>query len=316
MFPYNTALITGGNGNIGRLIAECLVEEGVNVIRFDVPGSEPAEAHELETFVSGDIRDVELLERIFRERKPDIVYHLASLLSGSSEADLEAAWEINATASFHLMKIANTYDTRTFFFASTVASYGSSLPEPMPEETEQWPENFYGVTKVAVERLGVYFKTKRGVDFRCLRFPMVISPFAPTTAVTAYPSHAIKSAVCSKPFVFPVSENTGMSTLFLNDVISSIIALSTASRHQLSRDVYSLHAYFFTAKELVEQIQRRYPDFECTFSPVAQVEQLLSNWPNVIIDDNARSDWGWQPEFDFSQSLDWMFEYYIRKQSE
>ncbi len=314
-FPYKTALITGGNGNIGRLISERLVAQGVRVIRFDIPGSEPADTHKLETIVVGDIRDDVLLEKLFKQHQPDIIYHLASLLSGSSEADLEAAWEINATASFRLMQLATIHRTQTFFFASTVASYGTGLTEPMHEEMAQWPENFYGVTKVAVERLGVYFKQKHSLDFRCLRFPMVISPFAPATAVTAYPSHAFKAAVNRQSFTFPVSKTTGMSTLFLEDVINSIMQVSVANANQLKRNAYSLHAYYFTAEEIVATILERYPTFEYQYVPVEQVERLLSGWPNVIVDDHARSDWGWRPEYDFDRSAEWMFDFYSRPEN-
>ncbi|MBX2867651.1 MAG: NAD-dependent epimerase/dehydratase family protein [Acidiferrobacterales bacterium] len=315
MSSYQTALITGGNGNIGRLIAKNLVNQGTKVIRFDVPGSELTEFHDLETVVIGDIRNAEILRSIFENHQPDIVYHLASLLSGSSEADLDAAWDINATSSFQLMKLAVEFGTQTFFFASTVASYGRGLPEPMHEETEQWPENFYGVTKVAVERLGVYFKQKHHLDFRCLRFPMVISPFAPATAVTAFPSHAIRAAVNAERFVFPVSAETGMSTLFLNDVIQSIVSVCESSSERLISNAYSLHAFYFTAAELSEKIKTRYPNFQCSFEPSSYVEQLLTDWPNVIIDHSARRDWGWEPEYDFDLSVGWMFEFFEQQRN-
>jgi len=69
---YKTALITGGNGNIGRLISERLVAQGVRVVRFDIPGTEPADTHELETIVVGDIRDDALLQDLFQQHQPDI----------------------------------------------------------------------------------------------------------------------------------------------------------------------------------------------------------------------------------------------------
>ena len=47
--------------------------------------------------------------------------------------------------------------------------------DPLPEDFPQWPENMYGVTKLAVERFGIYLNQNYGFDFRCLRFPMVLS---------------------------------------------------------------------------------------------------------------------------------------------
>ncbi len=305
-----TALITGGNGNIGRLLAERLVTKDIKVIRFDLPGSGPEIHTALETIITGDIRDQSLLEEILKTHKPDTIYHLASLLSGSSEADLDAAWEINATASFKLIKLGKENNVNMFFFASTFASYGQGMPNPMPEDQSQWPENIYGVTKIAVERLGNYFKSKHGLDFRCLRFPLVISPFAPPSAVTAFPSHAFKAAVEGRSFVFPVKPETSVSTLFLQDVINSIMAITFAEKEQITQPAYNLHAYSLSARMVADEILKKFPDFEYSFEPQDNVETLLKGWPDIMMDRTAREDWNWEPQYNFKQSAEWMFEFF------
>lgn len=300
-----TAFLTGGNGNLGRLVADRLRARGVKVIKFDLPGTEQAE--EQDTVILGDIRDAENLDQIIGEQKPDMIYHLASLLSGSSEVDLAASWAINATASFNLLQSAMKHGVERFFFASTVATHGPDLGDPLPLDAPQWPENFYGVTKVAVERLGVYFKQKHGLDFRCLRFPLVISPFAPPSAVTAYPSHALRAAYEGQPFTFPVSPGTGMSTLYLDDVIRSIEEYTFADRASLTRHAYNLHGYFASAEAVVETILKRYPTFAFDYAPLPEVEALLDGWPDAMDDAPARDDWGWRPAYDFAASADAMF---------
>ena len=152
------ALVTGGSGNLGRLLSRELRSRGVEVVQFDIPAAEPKDKDSEEFIVSGDVRDTELLEKLIREHKTDAVFHLASLLSGTSEADIETAWQINATASFDLMRISLANNVEQFFFASTLATYGAGVADPLPEDEPQWPDLFYGVTKTAVERLGVYFK--------------------------------------------------------------------------------------------------------------------------------------------------------------
>lgn len=299
-----SALITGGNGNLGRLVAEKLLALGQSVVKYDLPGTEPTFQHVNETVVGGDIRDTETLRSIVAEHRPDTIYHLASLLSGSSETDLAAAWEINATASFNLLNLAHEQGVRTFFFASTAASYGPVDARPMPEDYPQWPENMYGATKVAVERMGVYFKRKHGLDFRCLRFPLVVSPFAPEGAVSAFPSHALKAAFNGQSFRFPVAQGTGISTLFLEDVIDSIVTFNAAEVAQLSRHVYNLHAYYLSAGMVAAAAKLRFPGFTYSFEPVPAVDHLISSWPDVVEDSAARRDWGWQPKFDFEQSVD------------
>lgn len=303
-----SALITGGNGNLGRLVADKLLARGQQVVKFDIPGTEPESVQANETVVSGDIRDTETLKNVLAEHRPDTIYHLASLLSGSSETDLTSAWEINATASFKLLNLAYESGVGQFFFASTIASYGPVDTDTMPEDYPQWPDNMYGATKVAVERMGVYFKCKHGLDFRCLRFPLVVSPYAPEGAVSAFPSHAFKAAFNGQSFRFPVADSTGVSTLFLEDVIDSIVNFTAADAAQLSRRVYNLHAYYLSAAMVAEAALQRFPGFNYSFEPIAAVEQLISGWPDVVNDSAARHDWGWQPAFDLDRSADRFFE--------
>ena len=75
------ALITGGNGNLGRLVADRLLSLGQHVIKFDVSGIEPEDLHENETVLSGDIRNSDALKNILAEYRPDTIYHLESVVA-------------------------------------------------------------------------------------------------------------------------------------------------------------------------------------------------------------------------------------------
>lgn len=301
-----TALITGGNGNLGNLVAERLLARGMRVVRFDVPGSAPAETRDNEIVVGGDIRDRALLSGMLEEHRPREIYHLASRLSGSSEADLAAAWEVNATASFHLLHAATAMGVGKVFYPSTAATYALVAENPMSNDHPQWPASLYGATKVAVERLGVYFKQVHGLDFRCLRFPMVISPSAPGAAVSAFPSHAIRAAHAGEDFSFPVSPDTGVSTIFIEDVIDAIVNHVAADPGSMTEHAYNLHGFYLSAAMVADAVSARYPGFNYRFEPVPAVQKLISDWPDVADDSAARRDWGWDPVFDLDRSLDRM----------
>ena len=72
----------------------------------------------------------------------------------SSAADPPRAWRVNASAAVELLELAAEHGVQRFFFPSTSATYGGRLPDPLPEDHPQWPDNIYGATKVAVERVG------------------------------------------------------------------------------------------------------------------------------------------------------------------
>lgn len=298
----DTILITGGNGNLGRLVAERLEAQGSRIVSFDLPGSDGPHSAPRDTVVLGDVRDTALLRDTLATHRPDAIIHLASLLSGSSEADPTAAWEINASASVALMQLARELAPGPFVFSSSVATYGPGLPSPLAVDAPQWPETIYGATKVAVERMGHYLRRVHGFDFRCLRFPMVLSPFAPPTALTAYPSHAFRAAIEGRPFTFPVHPETGMSNLFLDDVVDSIVQLVRADGSRLVTPGYNLHGYSLTAGEIAAELSARVQGFTCDFQPDPVVVGFVGGGPDEMDSTPARAEWDWRPKFDFKTS--------------
>lgn len=299
-------LITGGNGNLGRLLARKFLDQGISVISFDLTISEMPDPNE--TCVAGDIRDTELLRSLIKAHKPMAIVHLASLLSGSSAADPLAAWEINATASFALMNLAAEFGTGPFVFASTMATFGTDAPKDITDDTLQWPTMLYGATKVAVERAGIAMKTTHGLDFRCLRFPMVLSPFAPPGAVTAYPARAFEAAVAGKNYSFPVDPDAGISTLFVDDIARCLFEMALADPTRLKTPAYNIHSFHFTAQELGAAIQKRVPGFRFDFDPDPTINNVVQAWPNSMDSTAALKEWDWKPAFDFDKSCTAMFE--------
>ncbi|MEM8729358.1 MAG: NAD-dependent epimerase/dehydratase family protein [Pseudomonadota bacterium] len=304
----DTILITGGNGNLGRLVASQLEDLGARVVSFDLPGSEGPHSAPRHAVVQGDIRDTDLLSATLETHKPDAIIHLASLLSGSSEANPQAAWDINASASVALMQMARERMEGPFLFSSSVATYGPGLPSPLAVDAPQWPETIYGATKVAVERMGHYLRRVHGFDFRCLRFPMVLSPFAPPAAMTAYPSHAFRAAVEGRPFTFPVHPETGMSNLFLDDVVASIVQLTRADGTRLKTPGYNLHAYSLTADEIAKELKARIQGFTCDFDPNPTVVGFVGGGPDEMDSTPAREEWDWAPRYDFKASAATLLE--------
>ncbi|MDH5397925.1 MAG: NAD-dependent epimerase/dehydratase family protein, partial [Cyclobacteriaceae bacterium] len=211
------------------------------------------------------------------------------------------AWAVNATASFELLELSMQYKAEKFFFPSTVVTYGGQLTNPLPEDFPQWPVSIYGATKVAVERMGSYYHSKFGLDFRALRLPFVISGFAPSGALTAYASHVFNEAVNGKDFEFPVNENTAVSTIYVKDVIKGILQLLDAPDEKLTRRVYNVHAFSPAALPIGQAIKKHLPDFNFTFSPDENVLRITGAMPEVMDDHSAREDWGWDPQYDLDK---------------
>lgn len=305
-----TYFVTGGAGNIACQLTFPLAGAGDRVILFDIaemPASAVADGCQ---YVQGDITDREQIKKAIGHYAPTTVLHLASLLSGSTEEDRELGWRVNVDGAFGLLQESLRQGVRTVVFPSSLAAYGAPLPVPVPEDHPQWPRSLYGVTKVAIERLGNYYHQQHGLDFRCLRLPIVISAQARPGAVSGYVSRAYIAACQQDPFVFQVREQSSPALIYIKDVVRAILGLATAEESRLSRRVYNVQALSPTAGQVCAAIQARRPESELRFQTDPAVTALIDSWPVRFDDQSSRRDWNWQPEYgletmsdDFCQQL-------------
>jgi len=297
-------LITGGAGNLACQLSFDLVGHGDRVVLFDIAQHPAARVAEGCQYVRGDLTQREDLLSALKRYKPDSILHFASLLSGSCELDRQQAWRVNMDGTFGLFEVAIQTDVKQVLFTSTLATYGGRLRNPLPEDSPQWPSGLYGATKVACERLGVYYHEQHGIDFRCIRLPVVVSPFAPPGAASAYASQAFVQSVRSRRFVFQVRPETRPAIIYVKDALYAIDDLLHAPQADLTRRVYNIHAIAPSASELAEAITDRVSDAEVTFEPDPSLVRLIESWPTTIDDTSARSDWGWRLRYDLPALAD------------
>ncbi len=293
-----TCLITGGAGNLACQLSWTLAEHYERIVLFDVAAAPVGSIAPAATFELGNLLDQEQLDALFVRHKPRAVIHLASLLSGSCEQDRARGWQMNMDGTFGLFETALRNGRPKILFASTIAAFGGQLPEVLTDATPQWPDGLYGVTKMAVERLGVYYQRKHGLDFRCLRLPITISRHAPAGAASALASHAFIEAVRSGEFTFQARPDTKLALIYVRDVLRAIVDLLAAPAERLSQRVYNIGAMTVTPQQIADSIQHRVPTARLKFAPEPAVADLLASWPGAIDDRTARHDWNWKLAFD------------------
>lgn len=291
-------LITGGAGNLASRVAWALEKRFDRLILTDIVSapSTPIPANAI--YEQMDIGDFVRLERLTQTHRPNAIIHLASLLSGSSEKDRRKTWHINTTATLEIIEQALRLSNCRVLFASTLATYGGDLPKVVREDQPQWPSTLYGVTKVACERLGAYAREAQGLDFRCVRLPIILSPQAPPQAVSAMVSRAFVESMETGRFIFRARPETRVASLYVKDVILGFVDLLQAPCEKIGQPVYNLAGYTATLAEFSAAILKRLPKAEHRFEPDPEVESVLARWPGALDDSCARRDWGWSHRYD------------------
>lgn len=297
-------LITGGAGNLACQLTWELAPRFGRLVLLDVAPGPVGAVSPRAVYERGDLLDADRLDAVLRRHQPAAVIHLASLLSGSCEEDRPRAWQVNMDGSFALFEAALRHGSPAVLFASTIAAFGGPPPPVLTDDTPQWPEGLYGVTKMAVERLGVYYQRRHGLDFRCLRIPITVSRHAPAGAASALASRAFVEAARGAAFTFRARPDTRLALVHVRDVLRGLDALLDAPEARLSRRVYNLGSMTVTPAEIAGAIRRRRPAADLRFEPDPAVADLLAGWPGVVDDAAARRDWGWAPQFDLERTAD------------
>lgn len=308
-----TCLITGGAGNLACQLSQVIGDRFDRLVHVDIAESPRVALSARAIYERADLSEAAEIRRVIEAFRPTAIVHLASLLSGSCEQDRTRGWRVNADGTFFLMDLALEFGVKQFLFVSSVAAFGGELPDPLPDDAPQWPDGLYGVTKMACERLGVYYHRRHGLDFRCLRLPITISRFAPPGAASAFASHAFVESAINGRYTFRVWPQTRLALIYVQDAIAALASLLAAPADRLSRRVYNIHALTVTPQNIADTILRCLPNTVLKFEPDPPVADLLASWPGAMNDSRARTDWDWNPRFDLDQTADHLIQEILRE---
>jgi threonine 3-dehydrogenase len=302
-------LLTGAGGQIGHDLIGALSSAGHEVISTDLAPRPPSHAH-----ASGskwkrlDVTDAEATEAMFVKLKPDMVFHLAAILSARGEKDPKLAYDVNQTGSWNVLEACRIAKVKRLIFTSSIAVFGpppsGPLPDPTPDDVALHPTTMYGVTKVAGELLCAYYTKKHDVDCRGVRFPGLISAAMPGGGSSDYALFMYVDAVRKGGYEAFARADTRIPLMYMPDGVRALLELAMADRERLSRSIYNIAAFSPRADEIAKSVQRVIPDAKFSYSPDPRRQGILDSWPRALDDSAARKDWGWKPKYDLDAMTD------------
>jgi D-erythronate 2-dehydrogenase len=211
-------LVTGAAGMIGRKLITRLIRDGALAGRgidrmtlTDIVAPEPPTGATFAVVAeASDLAAAAAAARAIADR-PDVIFHLAAIVSGEAEADFEKGYHVNLGGTRELLeaiRLAGDGYCPKLVFASSIAVFGAPFPDAIGDNFFLAPLTSYGTQKAIGELLlGDY--TRRGfLDGIGIRLPtIVVRPGKPNKAASGFFSSIIREPLAGREAVLPVSED-------------------------------------------------------------------------------------------------------------
>ncbi|MEW6718481.1 MAG: NAD-dependent epimerase/dehydratase family protein [Chloroflexota bacterium] len=317
-------LITGAAGEVGHALVKKLAEQrSTQLLTLDIKPL-PEDIQGLSTHLEGDITDESLLSRLVSEFEIEAIYHLAALLSTRGEFTPVAAHRVNVEGTMALLQLAAEQsewrgEPVLFIFPSSIAVYGLPNLETKGRfyKIREWEWNYpitmYGCNKLYCEMLGIYFsqhyrqlaaEQTEKLDFRCVRFPGLISAFTvPSGGTSDYGPEMLHAAAKGEPYACFVRPDTHIPFMVMPDAVEALLKLAQAPKGELHHFVYNVTSFSLKASDILDMVLKSFPEAEITYHPNLKRQVIVDSWPADLDDSHARRDWGWKPDYDVERAF-------------
>jgi nucleoside-diphosphate-sugar epimerase len=263
-------LILGAVGMIGRKLTARLVADGnvggdaierLTLADVVAPQQPASTAGEVE-LVATDLAAAGEAEHLLAGR-PDLIFHLAAVVSGEAEADFVKGYAVNLDGTRALLEaaraghIADGYHPR-LVFASSIAVYGAPLPNPIPEDFQQTPLTSYGTQKAIGELLLADYTRRGFVDGIGIRLPTIcIRPGRPNKAASGFFSSILREPLVGEEAVLPVPDTVRHWHASPRSAVEFLVRAATLDGQAVGpRRTLSMPGLSATVGEEIEALRR------------------------------------------------------------
>jgi nucleoside-diphosphate-sugar epimerase len=306
-------LIVGAAGMIGRKLTDRLVADGnvggreierLTLVDVVAPASRDGRAE----VVSADLAAPGEAERLI-ENRPDLIVHLAAVVSGEAESDFEKGYRVNldgTRALLEAVRAADGYRPR-LVFTSSIAVYGPPLPDPIPEDFQETPLTSYGTQKAIGELLLADYTRRGFVDGIGLRLPTIcIRPGRPNKAASGFFSSILREPLVGQEAVLPVPDTVRHWHASPRSAVEFLIRAATLDGQDVGpRRTLSMPGLSATVAEQIEALRRVAGDRAVRLirrEPDESIMRIVETWAPALDASRARR-LGFTAETSFDQII-------------
>jgi len=255
-------LVTGAGGFLGTRLIEALLADPAGlppvsrIIAADLTRcaiDDRRVAHR-----QGNIADVDFVYSIV-EADVEVVYHLAAVLSGQSEAEFDAGMRVNVDATRSLLEACRRLPRPArVVLASSIAVFGGTLPEIVPEDAVVRPQSSYGAEKAIAELLVSEYSRRGFVDGLACRIATVaIRPGKPNSALSSFVSGIIREPLAGIDAICPVPLDTRVWISSPGTVTTNLVHAARVPPTALgSGRVLNLPGLTITPGQMLDSLER------------------------------------------------------------
>jgi nucleoside-diphosphate-sugar epimerase len=297
-------LILGAAGMIGRKLTERLLKEQRigsreiskltlhDVVAPQVPAnpSFPVSASASDFSLAGEA------EKLIAS-KPDMIFHLAAIVSGEAEADLDKGYRINLDGTRFLLdaikKIGGGYKPRVIF-TSSIAVFGAPFPDAIGDEFFETPLTSYGTQKAMGELMLADYSRRGILEGVGIRLPTIcVRPGKPNKAASGFFSNIIREPLSGAEAVLPVSEDVRHWHASPRSAIGFLIHAATIDMGKLDNRVnLSMPGLSVTVGEQIAGLERvagKGVTKRIKREPDQTIMRIVSGWPRNFDTSRAKS---------------------------
>jgi nucleoside-diphosphate-sugar epimerase len=287
-------MIIGAAGMIGRKLSERLAGDGglagkpiermtlVDIVAPSKPAGFAGKV-DLETV---DLSAAGEAVRL-TDRRPDIIFHLAAIVSGEAEADFGKGYRINLDGTrelFEAIRLAGDGYHPRVVFTSSIAVFGAPFPDKIGDEFFSTPLTSYGTQKAICELLLSDYSRRGFFDGIGIRLPTIcIRPGKPNKAASGFFSGILREPLAGKEAVLPVSEEVRHWFASPRAAVGFLVHAAEMDLGRLgARRNLSMPGLTATVGEEIEALRRAAGDAAVKLirrEPDPTIVRIVAGWP-------------------------------------